>query len=297
MSRNKQGVETRKEMDPQAARQQMQEARGREQAARIRGWIVRGIAGLFLVSVGCSSYHNVQTGSVGVVTRFGGITGAILPEGFNLKYPWDAVHEMSVRTQQLGEEGSVPSSEMLLLHMATTLQFHLNRNAAARVYQSLGSEYVKAYVEPNFISAVRESTSEHKAADLFSAQRDVISVHVAERLQNYFSARGIEVERVLLRGIDPPPTVKDAIEQKQKAQQEAEAMAYRLQKETQEAQRKRIEAQGIKDFQDIVRQGIDEKLLSWKGIEATEMLAKSANTKIIVIGNSRGLPLILGDTK
>jgi regulator of protease activity HflC (stomatin/prohibitin superfamily) len=204
---------------------------------------------------------------------------------------------MSVRTQQLGEEGSVPSSEMLLLHMATTLQFHLNRSAASRVYQSLGLEYVKAYVEPNFISAVRESTSEHKAADLFSAQRDVISVHVAERLQRYFSARGIDVERVLLRGIDPPPTLKDAIEQKQKAQQEAEAMTYRLQKETQEAQRKRIEAQGIKDFQDIVRQGIDEKLLSWKGIEATEMLAKSGNAKIIVIGNSRGLPLILGDTK
>jgi len=102
---------------------------------------------------------------------------------------------------------------------------------------------------------------------------------------------------VLLRDISPPETLKRAIEAKQQAEQEALAMTFRLQKERQEAERKRIEAQGIKDFQDIVRQGIDEKLLVWKGIEATETLAKSPNTEIIVVGNKQGLPLILGSER
>ena len=103
------------------------------------------------------------------------------------------------------------------------------------------------------------------------------------------------VESVLLRDIQLPATLKASIEAKQQAEQEALAMNFRLQKETQEAQRKRIEAAGIRDFQQIVAQGISPQLLEWKGIEATETLAKSANAKIVVIGNSKnGLPLILG---
>ena len=99
---------------------------------------------------------------------------------------------------------------------------------------------------------------------------------------------------VLLRDIQLPMTLKASIEAKQQAEQESLAMSFRLQKERQEAERKRIEAQGIRDFQQIVAQGISAQLLEWKGIEATENLAKSANAKIVVIGNSKGLPLILG---
>ena len=103
------------------------------------------------------------------------------------------------------------------------------------------------------------------------------------------------VESILLRDIQLPMTLKSSIESKQQAEQEALAMSFRLQKEKQEAERKRIEAAGIRDFQQIVAQGISPQLLEWKGIEATELLAKSANSKIVVIGNSKnGLPLILG---
>src|SRR5438874_7302803 len=105
----------------------------------------------------------------------------------------------------------------------------------------------------------------------------------------------ISVESVLLRDIQLPASLKSSIESKQQAEQEALAMNFRLQKETQEAQRKRIEAAGIRDFQQIVAQGISPQLLEWKGIEATETLAKSSNSKVVVIGNSKnGLPLILG---
>jgi regulator of protease activity HflC (stomatin/prohibitin superfamily) len=103
------------------------------------------------------------------------------------------------------------------------------------------------------------------------------------------------IESILLRDIQLPMTLKASIEAKQQAEQEALAMSFRLQKERQEAERKRIEAQGIRDFQQIVAQGISAQLLEWKGIEATENLAKSSNAKVVVIGNNKnGLPLILG---
>ena len=103
------------------------------------------------------------------------------------------------------------------------------------------------------------------------------------------------MEKVLLRDMQLPQSLKGSIELKQQAEQEALAMNFRLQKETQEAQRKRIEAQGIKDFQQIVSQGIDERLLKWKGIEATEKLADSQNAKVVIIGSGKeGLPIILG---
>ena len=99
---------------------------------------------------------------------------------------------------------------------------------------------------------------------------------------------------ILLRDVRLPPTLKASIEAKQQAEQEALAMSFRLQKEKQEAERKRIEATGIRDFQQIVAQGISSQRLEWKGIEATENLAKSSNAKVVLIGNRKGLPLILG---
>jgi len=253
------------------------------------------VCGLFVVMTGCSSFQMVATGHVGVVTRFNKVTGDVMSEGLNFKFPWDRVHEMTVRQQQLHEQGNVPSSEMLVLGLQTTLLFHLLPDKATTVYDKLGPNYVQGTVEPNFISAMREATAKHKAEELFSGQqRDVIAEEAFQRMRTDLTPYGVEVERVLLRDISPPETLKRAIEAKQQAEQEALAMTFRLQKERQEAERKRIEAQGIKDFQDIVRQGIDEKLLVWKGIEATETLAKSPNTKIIVVGNKQGLPLILG---
>ena len=124
---------------------------------------------------------------------------------------------------------------------------------------------------------------------------ELLAKQILDQLTTQLNQRGITVENVLLRDIQLPSTLKSSIESKQQAEQEALAMNFRLQKETQEAQRKRIEAQGIRDFQQIVAQGISPQLLEWKGIEATELLAKSSNSKVVVIGNNKnGLPLILG---
>jgi regulator of protease activity HflC (stomatin/prohibitin superfamily) len=123
----------------------------------------------------------------------------------------------------------------------------------------------------------------------------MVAKQILASLTAQLGLRGILVENVLLRDIQLPLTLKASIEAKQQAEQESLAMSFRLQKETQEAQRKRIEAGGIRDFQQIVAQGISPQLLEWKGIEATETLAKSGNAKVVVIGNNKnGLPLILG---
>ena len=123
----------------------------------------------------------------------------------------------------------------------------------------------------------------------------MVAKQIFEQLTRELGRRGIVVENVLLRDIQLPPTLRSAIESKQQAEQESLAMSFRLQRERQEAERKRIEAQGISDFQQIVAKGISPQLLEWKGIEATETLAKSPNAKVIVIGSGKnGLPLILG---
>ena len=128
--------------------------------------------------------------------------------------------------------------------------------------------------------------------------REAIARQILEELRANVQPRGIVVENVLLRDLQLPETLKHAIEAKQQAQQEAQRMEFVLQKEKQEAERKRVEAAGIKDFQDIVTQGISDKLLEWKGIDATIELARSSNTKVIVVGNPKsGLPLIYATEK
>jgi len=136
----------------------------------------------------------------------------------------------------------------------------------------------------------------YEAKALYSAEREKIAGEIFSLFRRLAGERGIMVQQVLLRRIGLPPVVANAIQEKLRREQEAEQMKFVLQKEQQEAERKRIEAQGIADFQRIVAQGISAQLLEWKGIEATEKLASSSNTKIVVIGNSKtGLPIILGE--
>ncbi len=209
--------------------------------------------------------------------------------------PLKTNHELSIRTQELKETASVPSAEGLVMNLDTSLIYHLNPEKAADVYQKIGPNYVMVLIEPNLRSAIREATASHSANALYSGEREMVAKQIVAQLTSQLSQRGVVVESILLRDIQLPNTLRASIELKQQAEQEALAMSFRLQKEKQEAERKRIEAQGISDFQRIVAQGISAQLLEWKGIEATENLAKSPNAKIVVIGSGKnGLPLILG---
>jgi prohibitin 1 len=240
------------------------------------------------------SVTSIPTGNVGVLTLFGRVTGETLGEGIHLINPLKAVQKLSVQTQSIKESANVPSNEGLILALDTSLLFHLDRSKAAYVYQTIGDLYVEKVVEPTLRSAVRASTSAHSANALYTNARDLVQQQIQDELTTQLAPRGVIVESVLLRDVQLPSMLKSSIEAKQQAEQDALRMSFILQKEKQEAERKRIEAQGIADFQKIVAQGISTQLLEWKGIEATEKLASSNNTKVIVVGNPKnGLPLVL----
>jgi prohibitin 1 len=254
-----------------------------------------GIGAFLLVILFFSAVTRVGTGHVGVLTLFGKVTGETLGEGIHLINPLKTNNELSIQTQTIKESASVPSSEGLMMSLDTSLIYHLNPDRAAEVFQKIGADYENVVVEPTLRSAIREATASHTANALYTGEREMVAKQITDQISLELTKRGLSVENVLLRDIQLPATLKAAIEAKQQAEQESLAMNFRLQKETQEAQRKRIEAAGVRDFQQIVAQGITPSLLEWKGIEATENLSKSPNTKIVVIGNPKnGLPLILG---
>jgi prohibitin 1 len=255
-----------------------------------------GIGVFLLIILFFSAVTRVGTGHVGVLTLFGKVqSDGTLGEGIHLINPLKTNNELSIQTQTLKESASVPSSEGLMISLDTSLIYHLNPDRAAEVFQKIGSDYENIVVEPTLRSAIREATASHTANALYTGEREMVGKQIYDQVSTQLNQRGLIVETVLLRDIQLPTTLKAAIEAKQQAEQESLAMNFRLQKETQEAQRKRIEAAGVRDFQQIVAQGITPSLLEWKGIEATENLAKSPNSKVVVIGNNKnGLPLILG---
>jgi prohibitin 1 len=250
-----------------------------------------------LLGVGlASSLAYVPAGHVGVLTLFGRVTGDVLPEGTHFVNPLKRNVTMSVRTEELKEQASVPSQEGLLVTLDTSLLFRLDASKADQVYRTIGPNYLDVVVVPNLRSAIRAVTAANSANALYTGEREMVAQHIAEDLKRELEPRGVVVESVLLRDVQLPAMVRQSIEAKQQAEQEALRMSFVLQREKQEAERKRIEAGGISDFQKIVAQGISQQLLTWKGIEATEKLASSNNAKVVVIGSgSNGLPLILGN--
>jgi prohibitin 1 len=253
------------------------------------------IALVFVVILLWASIAYVPAGHVGVLTLFGRVTGDVLPEGTHFVNPFKYNNVLSVRTQEVKEQATVPSQEGLVITLDTSLLFRLDASRAADVYQKIGTRYVDVVVEPTLRSTIRAVTAAHSANALYSGEREVVAQQIFAELSTELGKRGLKVENILLRDIQLPPTLRTSIEAKQQAEQESLAMSFRLQKEKQEADRKRIEAAGIRDFQQIVAQGISPQLLEWKGIEATETLSKSSNAKIVVIGGAKsGLPLILG---
>jgi prohibitin 1 len=237
----------------------------------------------------------IPAGHVGVKDFFGIVSSSVLTPGVHFVMPFTKVVKMSIKTQEAKETAEVPSKEGLTMDLEGSLLFRLDPAKAPEIYKTIGPDYLEIAVQPQIRSAIREVTATYEAKALYSAERDKIARETLELFRKMSEGRGIITEAVLLRKIGLPAVVANAIQEKLKREQEAEQMKFVLQKESQEAERKRIEAQGVADFQRIVASGISQQLLEWKGIEATEKLALSANTKVVVIGNSKsGLPIILG---
>jgi prohibitin 1 len=257
-----------------------------------------GVGALVFVLMLLSSVTVVRAGHVGVVDFFGRVSDNTLKAGIQIVNPLARVVQMSIQTQEVKETMDVPSKEGMTMGIEVSGLFHLDPDKAADVYRSVGTDYVGVLLEPQFRSTVRGVTASYEAKALYTSEREQVAHLIADELKKLVGPRGIMIESTPMRRLTLPAKITAAIEDKLSADQESQRMTFVLTKEKQEADRKRLEAQGIADFQRIVTEGISDKLLQWKGIEATQDLAKSQNSKIVVIGNSKnGLPLILGDVR
>ncbi len=251
------------------------------------------IAALFIAILQC--WTIIPAGHVGVIDFFGNVSDRTLKPGVNVVNPLANVIKFDARTQEIKEVMNVPSKEGLGVELEISLLYSLSFENANKIYKTVGEDYVDKILIPQFRSVVRGVTASFEARSLYTAEREQLAKMMEMELSKLVKPRGITIEAAPLRQITLPSRLTESIEEKLKAEQESQRMQFILQRETQEAERKRIEAKGIADFQEIVSKGISEQLLKWKGIEATEKLAGSSNTKIVVIGSGKdGLPLILG---
>lgn len=251
---------------------------------------------LFIALLQC--FTIIPAGHTGVIDFLGNVNDNTLKPGVNIVNPMANVQKMSIKTQEIKELMSVPSKEGLSVDLEISLLFKLDSEKANDIYKTVGPDYVDIILLPQFRSVVRGVTAHYEAKALYTASREKLASEILAELENLVGPRGIIVEQAPLRQIKLPERLTKSIEEKLQAEQESQRMEFILTREKQEADRKRIEAKGIADFQEIVSKGISEQLLKWKGIEATEKLAGSQNTKVVIIGSGKdGLPLILGSDK
>ncbi len=272
-----------------------------QNSKKITFGIFTGIAVFFLFILIISSMVTIETGHKGVVFKtFGkGIDTTQIPleEGFHFIAPWNKVYKVDVRQQQLFEQMKMLSSNGLDIQMDATVWFQPRHKDLAKLIKLRGPNYIDDVIKPAIRSAARNVVGRYTPEEIYSTRREAITKEIFDETENILDNNFVRLKNILVRDVTLPPTIKTAIERKLKQQQEALEYEYRLQKEKKEAERKRIEAKGIKDFQDIVSMGISEKLLRWKGIEATLKMSESPNTKIIVIGGKDGLPIIMNPEK
>jgi regulator of protease activity HflC (stomatin/prohibitin superfamily) len=253
---------------------------------------------LALVIALAQCFTVIPAGHTGVIDFLGYVSDNTLKPGVNIVNPMANVEKMSIKTQELKELMSVPSKEGLSVDLEISLLFKLDSEKANDIYKTVGPDYADIILVPQFRSVVRGVTARYEAKALYTASREKLAGEILVELENLVGPRGIIVEQAPLRQIQLPDRLTKSIEEKLQAEQESQRMEFILTREKQEAERKRIEAKGISDFQTIVSQGLSDQILRWKGIEATEKLANSQNSKIIVIGSGKdGLPIILGNDK
>ncbi len=249
-----------------------------------------------LLTTGCGT--QVPSGHHGVkYLKFSGGTemGKIYGEGFQWHLPWNSVYVYRTQTQDTKETLNVLSSDGATIALDVSVWYRPIAAKLDSLQITIGPRYMDIVIKPALRGIARGTVGLYKPEEIYSTKREEIATLIREGMQKQMAQKFIEIDDVIVRDVTLPKKITDAINEKLAADQEAQRMEFVLRKETQEAERKRIEAQGISDFQKIVSAGLTQNLLKWKGIEATEKLSNSPNAKVVVIGAGKeGLPLILG---
>lgn len=260
--------------------------------------ILLAVSFIVLLVVVNNTMITIPSGNSGVLfKKFGGGTVAdqAYGEGVHFIAPWNTMFLYNVRTQEVEEKMEVLSANGLSISVDVSVRFSPVKNKLGTIHQTLGQNYMQKIIIPEVRSSTRRVIGQYTPEELYSSRRDSIQQEIFNATKLAVSEKDLILDALLIRSVELPPTIKTAIENKLKQEQESEEYEFRISKERKEAERKQIEAEGIKAFQDIVSEGINDRLLKWKGIEATLELSKSENTKVIVIGaGDSGLPLILG---
>ena len=252
---------------------------------------------------------SIPVGYVGVLFRpiwKGTDLSLLINEGINLKLPWDTVTKYDGRIQQKVVTVDVLTSDLLKSTLTVSYQFRIYENNVPLLHKVIGPDYVAKFVEPSIIASVRNAVGKLSSTEAFTKNISSVEQQIRQgsdlSIINNISPPGINevrlvrIEAIEFQDFSFPKEVADAINNKMVASAKAQSYPFILESERSEAQRKEIEAEGIRKFQDIVRPGLSDSYLRWRGIEASQNLATSSNSKIIVFGQGpTGLPLIMGD--
>jgi regulator of protease activity HflC (stomatin/prohibitin superfamily) len=263
-----------------------------------------GIA-LIIVGITTSSIKQIDAGHVGVQSLFGSVQPHVLTSGLNVINPLVEVHPFDIKTQNytmssVATEGDktgddairVLSADGLEVIIDLTILYSVMPTEAPNIYREIGEDYKNVIVRPITRTKIRDNAVYYDAVALYSKQRDEFQAKIFAGIEKDFKARGLVLEQLLVRNITLPLSVKAAIESKINAEQDAQKMQFVLQKERQEADRKRVEAQGIADYQRIINSELTDKLLQYESIKAQKEIALSPNAKVIVLGKGSGSVLI-----
>jgi len=267
------------------------------------------IAGVLVIVLGLfsSMFKQIDAGRVGVQSLYGNVENDILSSGLHVINPLLDVTEFDIQTQNYtmsavhsegAQEGDdairVLSNDGLEVVIDLTVLYRISPESAPKIFKQIGVNYTDKIVRPVTRTRIRDNAVYYDAVALYSTKRNEFQQRIFTSIENDFKSRGLILEQLLIRNINLPASVKTTIESKINAEQEAQKMQFVLQKEKQEAERKRVEAQGIADYQRIISMGLTDKQLQYEQIKAQKELAASPNTKIIFMGKGSA-PVILSD--
>ncbi|MFN4145518.1 MAG: prohibitin family protein [Runella sp.] len=268
------------------------------------------ITGLVLCALGImtSCIKQIDAGTVGIQSLFGKVSDDILTSGLNFINPLVTVNTFDIKTQSytmsaVQDEGDregvdairVLASDGLQVEIDLTVLYRVVPSDAPKIFREIGRDYVAKIVRPITRTRIRDNAVNYDAVSLYSSKREEFQSRIFRQIEQDFKNRGLLLESVLIRNINLPESVKKTIESKINAEQESQKMQFILSKEKQEAERKRVEAQGIADYQRIISESLTERQLQYEQIKAQKELANSSNAKIIIMGGKGNVPVILGD--
>lgn len=261
--------------------------------------VLVSISLIILIMMGSSMFYTINPGERAVIFRKfsdGLDKNHILEPGFEVIAPWNELHKYNVLETQKEETMDVLDKSGLSISVDVSVRYHPVYSRIGYLHETFGQDYSNQLVIPEVRSSVRKVMGRYTAEEIYSTKRNQVESEIINETKEVLQANSIEMRALLIRSINLPAEIKQAIENKLKQEQEALAYQFILDKEKSEAERKRIAAEGESKANNIINNSLTDKLLKMRGIEATIELSNSQNSKVIVIGSSKdGLPLILGN--